>query len=179
MPEFKASSRIALIGTIAQGLTYLGAPISASDTKRFPKYQRQQIWVGWPLYVLGLIAGYFTSTIYGLILTQGLICGIGFVTLYYPIISIVDKWWVALKGMAFGIIAITAGASGTIMPFVINSLLERHGYKTTLRATAAALIVITGPLIFALKARLTHSERKRNNANKLVICQETSILCVL
>ena len=85
--------------------------------------------------------------------------GVGFVTLYYPIISMADEWWVARKGMAFGIIASAAGASGTVMPLIINALLKKYGYKTTLRAIAVAMVILTGPLIFALKGRLTHSER--------------------
>jgi MFS family permease len=159
LPQFKGSSKIALIGTIAQGLSYLGAPFSASIAKRFPRYQRQQIWIGWPLCVLGLVAGSFTTTINGLIVTQGIMYGVGFVTLYYPIISMVDEWWVARKGMAFGIIASAAGASGTVMPLIINVLLKKYGYKATLRVIAVAMTILTGPLVFALKGRLTHSER--------------------
>jgi MFS family permease len=159
LPQFASSNKIALIGTIAQGLSYLGAPFSASITKRFPKYQRQQIWLGWPLCVFGLVAGSFTNTVGGLIVTQGVMYGVGFVTLYYPIISMVDEWWVARKGMAFGIIASAAGASGTVMPLIINALLKKYGYKTTLRVIAVAMTILTGPLIFALKGRLTHFER--------------------
>ncbi|PMD58381.1 MFS general substrate transporter [Hyaloscypha bicolor E] len=160
IPEFKdSSSKIALIGTLAQGLSYLGAPFSASVAKRFPRYQRQQIWAGWPLCILGLVCGSFTTTVNGLIITQGIMYGVGFVTLYYPIISMVDEWWVARKGMAFGIIASAAGASGTVMPLIINALLKKYGYKTTLRAISVAMVILTGPLIFALKGRLTHSER--------------------
>ncbi|KAE9379484.1 MFS general substrate transporter [Stipitochalara longipes BDJ] len=160
IPEFKgSSSKIALIGTLAQGLSYLGAPFSATIAKRFPRYQRQQIWLGWPLCILGLVCGSFTTTVNGLIITQGIMYGVGFVTLYYPIISMVDEWWVARKGMAFGIIASAAGASGTVMPLIINALLKKYGYKTTLRAIAVAMVILTGPLIFALKGRLTHSER--------------------
>jgi hypothetical protein len=59
--------------------------------------------------------------------------GIGFVTLTYPIISFVDEWWVARKGMAFGIISAASGATGVFMPFIIEALLNRYGYKTTLR----------------------------------------------
>jgi hypothetical protein len=45
LPQFADSkNNIALIGTIAQGSCYLGAPISAALTKRFPRYQRHIIW---------------------------------------------------------------------------------------------------------------------------------------
>ena len=43
------------------------------------------------------------------------------------------------------------------MPFAIEALLARYGYKTTLRAIAVGLAVCTGPLIPLLKGRLPHS----------------------
>jgi hypothetical protein len=85
--------------------------------------------------------------------------GIRFVTFYWPIISMVDEWWVVRKGIAVGIIASAAGFSGMFMPLIVNALLKKYGYQTTLRATAVAIIILTGPLIFALKGRLTHSKR--------------------
>ncbi|RDW63521.1 MFS general substrate transporter-44 [Coleophoma cylindrospora] len=159
LPQFAGDSRVALIGTIAQGFYYIGSPFSATITKRFPKYQRHQILLGWPLCIFGLVAGSYTSTINGLVATQGVMYGVGFVTLTYPIISMIDEWWVARKGMAFGIISCASGASGAIMPFIISGLLNKYGHQTTLRAIAVAMAVLTGPLIPVLKGRLPPSEQ--------------------
>ncbi|OTA63148.1 MFS general substrate transporter [Hypoxylon sp. EC38] len=159
LPEFQEDTgNIALIGTLAQGLACLGAPFSAMLTKKFPKYQRQQIWLGWPLCIFGLLAASFTTTVEGLIGTQGIMYGIGFVTLTYPIINMINEWWVARKGMAFGLISASSGVSGAFMPFVIEALLHRYGYRVTLRACAVALAVLTGPLVPLLKTRLPASE---------------------
>ncbi|KAI0833944.1 MFS general substrate transporter [Hypoxylon sp. FL0890] len=160
LPEFQDDTgSVALIGTLAQGLSCLGAPFSAMLTKRFPKYQRQQLWVGWPLCIFGLLAASFTTTVNGLIITQGIMYGVGFVTLTYPIINMINEWWVARKGMAFGLISASSGVAGAFMPFVIESLLHRYGYRVTLRAYAVALAVLTGPLVPLFKARLPASER--------------------
>ncbi|TVY85392.1 Fujikurins efflux protein [Lachnellula suecica] len=149
-PEFEGSSQIALIGTMAQGTCYLGAPLSALLTKRFPEYHRQQIWLGWPICIGGLVAASFTSS--------GLMYGVGFIVLTYPIISMVDEWWIQRKGMAFGVISAASGASGAVMPFITSALLERYGYKRTLQATAVAMALLTGPLIPLLKGRLPPAE---------------------
>ncbi|KAI1134467.1 MFS general substrate transporter [Hypoxylon sp. FL0543] len=160
LPEFESDAgNIALIGALAQGLSFLGAPFSAMVTKRFPKYQRHQIWIGWPMCVFGLLAASFATTVNGLVGTQGIMYGVGFVTLTYPIISMLNEWWVARKGMAFGLISASSGVTGAFMPFVIESLLQKYGYRTTLRACAVALAVLTGPLVPLLKARLPASER--------------------
>ncbi|KAF7562857.1 hypothetical protein G7046_g1294 [Stylonectria norvegica] len=160
LPEFKDDiSNISLIGTLAQGFVYLAAPLSAMATKRFPKYQRQQIWLGWPLCVLGLLTASFTNSVSGLIATQGFLYGFGFVTLTYPIISMINEWWVARKGMAFGVISAASGATGAVMPFIIDALLHKYGHKTTLRASAVAMVFLTGPLIPLFRGRLPVSDQ--------------------
>lgn len=149
---------VSVIGTMAQGLYYLGAPLAALGTKLFPKYQRHQIWIGWPFCILGLVAASYSSTFGGLVATQGVMYGFGFVTLTYPIISMLNEWWVARKGMAFGLISSASGLAGIAMPFIIESLLHRYGYRTTLRAIAVGMTILTGPLIPFLKGRLPPAE---------------------
>lgn len=60
--------------------------------------------------------------------------------------------------MAFGVITSAAGASGIAMPLIIEALLDRYGYKTTLRAIAVAMVVLTGPLIPLMRSRLPPSQ---------------------
>ena len=81
----------------------------------------------------------------------------GFVIFYYPIISIVNEWWIARRGMAFGVITSAAGVSGIAMPLIIEALLDEYGYRTTLRVIAVAMVVLTGPLIPLMKSRLPPS----------------------
>ena len=108
--------------------------------------------------ILGLVAGSFAKTLRALILTQGIMYGIGFLIFYYPILSMVEEFWVARRGMAYGILCGASGVSGTAMPLVIQALLQRYGYPTTLRAISVALTVATGPLIPLLKGRLPNSQ---------------------
>jgi len=159
LPELMSSPNISSIGTVAQGLCYLGAPFVTVLAKRYPKYQRHMIWAGWPVCILSLVAGSFTTTVEGLILTQGLMYGLGFVTLTFPIISMVSEWWIARRGMAFGLVASASGAAGVVMPFIIQAMLSRYGYRTTLRATAVAMTVLTGPLIPLFQQRLPPAEQ--------------------
>lgn len=51
------------------------------------------------------------------------------------------------------------GASGAILPFIFQAMLERYGYKTTLQATAVGMLILTGPLIPFCKGRLPASEQ--------------------
>ncbi|TPX08820.1 uncharacterized protein E0L32_009760 [Thyridium curvatum] len=160
LPEFQQDSdNIALIGVLAQGLPFLAAPVSTMLTKRFPRYHRHQIWIGWPMLILGLLAASFAQSVDALIGTQGVLYGVGFVTVTYPIVGMINEWFVARKGMAFGVISSASGATGAVMPFVIEALLARYGYRTTLRACAVAMTVLTAPLIPLFKDRLPASEQ--------------------
>ncbi|KIV99376.1 uncharacterized protein PV09_08921 [Verruconis gallopava] len=158
VPAF-AGKNVAIIGTVAQGLVYVLAPLSTALVKRFPKFQRHFIWAGWIVCIVALGAGSLATQLAGLVATQGLMYGLGFVTLYWPIVSMVNEWWVARKGFAFGLIMGAAGAAGAILPFVFQALLNRYGYKTTLQATAVAMVILTGPLIAFCKPRLPASEQ--------------------
>lgn len=156
--EFKGdTANIPLIGTLAQGLYYLGAPFSAFITKKYHRYQRQQIWLGWPLCILSLVAASFTNSVNGLIGTQGFLYGLGFVTLSYPIISMINEWWVARKGMAFGLISASSGLTGIFMPSMMDFLLQNYGHRIALRVCAVALVILTAPLIPLFKSRLPAS----------------------
>ncbi len=173
LPEFKDDPFISVIGTTASGISYMAAPIVIPLTKRYSEYRRHMIWVGCtsslsldchrlcrlithagPLCLLGLVAGSFARTLGGLILTQGVLYGVGFTIFYYPILSMVNEFWIARRGMAYGFICSASGVSGAAMPLCIHFLLQKYGYQTTLRIMAAGLFVLTGPLIPLLKGRV-------------------------
>lgn len=70
----------------------------------------------------------------------------------------VNEFWIARRGMAYGVLCGASGVSGTVMPFVIQALLAKYGYQTTLRAVAVGLAILTGPLIPFLDGRLPTSQ---------------------
>lgn len=109
--------------------------------------------VGWLLCIIGLVAGSFADSLGTLIVTQGVLYGIGFVIFYYPILSMVDEFWVKRRGMAYGLLCNASGASGAVTPLILQVLLRKYGYRTTLRAVAVILFALTGPLIPLLKGR--------------------------
>ncbi|KAH7408495.1 major facilitator superfamily domain-containing protein [Phaeosphaeria sp. MPI-PUGE-AT-0046c] len=156
IPAFQNSAYIAAIGTTASGISYLGAPLMTPIIRRWAKYRVHMILVGWPLCIIGLVAGSFANTLGTLLLTQGVMYGIGFIIFYYPILSMVDEFWIRRRGMAYGLLCSASGASGAVMPLIIQALLRRYGHQTTLRAVAVALVVLTGPLIPLLRGRNGH-----------------------
>ncbi|CAM1509638.1 Fc.00g033770.m01.CDS01 [Cosmosporella sp. VM-42] len=159
IPEFVNNRYISVVGTMASGFGYVGAPVTMLFIQRYPRLQRQMIWVGWPICDAGLLLGSFASTLERLILTQNVAYGLGFLIFYYPILSMMNEYWIGRRGMAYGVLCGASGVSGSVMPFLLQALLGKYGYRTTLRATAVAIALLTGPLIPLLKGRLPPSER--------------------
>ncbi|KAK2591193.1 hypothetical protein QQS21_011127 [Conoideocrella luteorostrata] len=158
-PQFADNRYIAVVGTVASSISYLGAPFITPFIKRYQRFQHKMIWCGWLICISGVALASFCDTVKTLILTQGVAYGIGFLIFYFPILSMVNEYWIARRGMAYGLLCSSSGASGAFMPFVIQELLDRYGYRTTLRALAMALFVLTGPLIPFLRGRLPLSSQ--------------------
>lgn len=155
LPQFAADrDNIPVAGTLAQGLVLLGAPLATTVVKRFPHRRRFMVYSGWILCICGLLAASFANTVSSLIATQGLLYGLGTSTILWPVIDMVSEWWITRRGMAFGLVSASSGLTGAVMPIILEKLLQRYGYKITLRACAVAVLLLTAPLIPFLKERL-------------------------
>jgi hypothetical protein len=60
-------------------------------------------WAGLPLMAISLVAGSFATRVNHLILTQGVLYGIGGSIVYYPTLQFLDEWFIVRKGLAFGV----------------------------------------------------------------------------
>jgi MFS family permease len=104
--------------------------------------------------MVSLIAASFSTKVWHLIVTQGLLYGIGFLVLYYVLLSMLNEWFVARRGLAYGLMFAAAGVSGTGLPFLTEVCLEKFGYSNTLRGTAVAILVLVGPTLPFCRGRL-------------------------
>jgi hypothetical protein len=69
IPEFRNSRYISIVGTTASGISYLGAPLVIPFIRRWSRYRTQMILIGWPLCIIGLVAGSFANSLGTLVLT--------------------------------------------------------------------------------------------------------------
>ena len=75
LPQFAGNPFIPYVGSTSTAITLLAAPFMAPLVRRFPKYQRHMIWVGWLICILGILVGSFMNSLPGLIMTQGVTYG--------------------------------------------------------------------------------------------------------
>ena len=77
--------------------------------------------------------------------------------LYFPTIVYLDEWFIRRKGLGFGIMWAGTGASGVVIPFVMDWGLNRYSFSTMLRAWAIVMFLLSGPLLYFVKPRIPRS----------------------
>ena len=150
---FKDSSSIPSIGTLAIGVSFLGMPFANPVALGWPQHRRKMSVTGWCICLLGLAAASLATTTSHLLAFQGLLYGVGWCICYTPFWLILNEWWVEKRGMAYGILFAASGVSGTIIPFVLDWMLESYGFRIALRAYGVMTIAISGPGLLLIQHR--------------------------
>lgn len=83
---------------------------------KWPIVARVCVVAGMPIMAGGLLAASFATKVWHLILTQGVIYGIGGSIVYYATIMFLDEWFEQRKGTAFGVMWVSK-----ITPFFLAS----------------------------------------------------------
>ena len=82
---------------------YFGSPFSFALLQRFPLQRRFCAVAGLVIMTISLVASSFATRVSHLILTQGVLYAIGGSMLYTPTVIFLDEWFIARKGLAFGV----------------------------------------------------------------------------
>ncbi|KAE9369326.1 MFS general substrate transporter [Stipitochalara longipes BDJ] len=151
--DFGGSKFLPVVGTLAVGISKLAAPIMSPFITRFPGYRKCFIWSGWLICILSLVGSSFSTQLWHLILTQGALFSIGFLILYYPLLSMLNEWWIQRRGFAYGILFGCGGIFGLLLPILLEKSLNRFGSQWTLRGFALLITILVGPTLPLLKAQ--------------------------
>ncbi|KAJ0159861.1 Monocarboxylate transporter 10 [Colletotrichum tanaceti] len=155
-PPFAGQPNIAVIGTCSMGIMYLSGPVVIGLLRMFPRESRHAPILGLVVMCVALAASSFSHTVTHLIVTQGVLYAVGGAIAYCPCILYIDQWFVRRKGFAYGVMWSGTGLAGVVLPLLMEHLLGRLGFRTTLRLWSGLLFVLTAPLAFFIKPRLPH-----------------------
>ncbi len=133
---------------------YLDIPLVMGVQRLYPRFSRWSPVIGLLVMCLSLAASSFSQNTTHLIITQGVLYALGGSVSYCPCLLYMDEWFVKRKGLAYGTMWSGTGLAGFILPLVLEYLLGRWGFRTTLRIWAVALLVLTLPLAYFIKPRL-------------------------
>lgn len=71
--------------------------------RKWPRLKLLSPYIGLPLVSISIAAASFASKVSHLIVTQGILYGIGGAIAYYPTLIFLDEWFIQRKGLAYGI----------------------------------------------------------------------------
>lgn len=90
--------------------------------------------------IVSLVTASFVQCVVHLILTQGLLYGVGGSLLYSPFIFYLDEWFDRWKGFAYGFLWAGTAVGGTVGPLILEWGLKKYGFRIMLRAWASLLV---------------------------------------
>ncbi|KAL8871379.1 MAG: hypothetical protein Q9174_002772 [Haloplaca sp. 1 TL-2023] len=160
-PPYNVRTDLSTVGTLGTCFYFLGGPLATYLIRRYHRWQRQTIWLGFTISIVGLASAGWAKNFGMLVATQGIIYGVGLIFIMYPIFNMMNEWFVDRRGLALGVICAATGFSGLFLPFVLELLLNKYGPATTLRICALTLAVLCGPVLPLLKNRQPPSDEQK------------------
>ncbi|KAM0691062.1 hypothetical protein Q7P36_009833 [Cladosporium allicinum] len=142
----------ALVGGFNFAFAMIVAPLVTLLTHRFGKFVTMP--VGIVVQTSGYIAAGFVDSIGQLIVTQGILVGIGIGFIYVPSLPILSQWFEARRSLANGIASAGSGFGGALFAWTTGAIIDAFGLKWAL--------CTTGLITFFLTAIATSLLRDRN-----------------
>ena len=142
------------IGVLSTGVPFMGAPFMTCICKTYPHINRRYyILLGLAICVASLIGASFSASLLPLVMTQGLLYGLGIFILDGPVLLILNTWFIQRRGFAYGIIFSITDLFGFAFSFLAEILLWRYGLRWTLLTFACIILVVSGLALLFLKPR--------------------------
>jgi MFS family permease len=181
LPPDEASNRalIAFVGTLGAGLTWGGSIFVNPLMVRISNMRYITVAGVLTMCVGMILAGTSTKVVvypksihvdqmnslrlilqvWHLLLTQGLLYGIGSSMLYFPVLSVAPEYFDARRGAAMGIILSGSGAGGLVFSPLTRLLISKLGPRWALRIIGLVILSIGLPI--ALTASPSRSAVRR------------------
>ena len=112
---------------------------------RLSQWRRTAALVGLVISGTALVISASSTAVWHLLLTQGILCGVGSALVYSPTTLYLDEWFIRRKSFAYGVILASKNIVGTGTPFLTPALLSRLGLQNTLRIWG--IITMSGILV--------------------------------
>ncbi|KAI1757702.1 major facilitator superfamily domain-containing protein [Xylaria castorea] len=129
-----------------------------------------------------------STSLWHLLLTQGLLVGLGMSLLYFPLLAPAPEYFTTHRATAMGFILAGGGAGGLIFSPVIRALLSSVGGRWTLRIFALfyviaglpiALSVPRSPLSISRVSTADRPERRNTHISRSLASRPTFIFSVV
>lgn len=145
-----------VIGTTSNGVIYLSMPIFfALFTRRWAHKRQTAAIIGCLLTSVSFLISSFSTHVWHLLVTQGILAALGCALIYSPVTLSLGEWFQTKnRALAYGVTLSSKNIVGSTCPFLFRGLLDRYGFRGSLRVWAAITI---GSSILSIWFIPTHS----------------------
>ncbi|KAF2489829.1 MFS general substrate transporter [Lophium mytilinum] len=149
-PLHGSPSLTGIIGTTSNGVMYLSMPpLFYLFTKRLARYRQTAALAGALLATLSFLLSSFSTTVWHLVATQGVLAALGCALIYSPTTLSLGEWYTTKnRAVAYGVTLSCKNIVGSACPFLFRGLLDRCGFRTSLRIWTAILAATSILAIF-------------------------------
>lgn len=151
---FEKSASIPTIGALVLGFPFLLLCVTSPLCLKHSNYLMHIMFLGWIMFNGSLVLASLAKQTWHLVLTQGALYGIGWCICYTPVYIILNEWFDKRRGLAYGIYNAASGISGLVLPLALEYLLQKYGFRITLRTYAVAYSLLSAPAFWLIKPRL-------------------------
>ena len=140
---------VGVIGTTSNGVMYLSMPfLFAAFSRRWAHLRRTAALCGVVLTCVSFLLSSFSTDVWQLIVTQGVLAALGCALLYTPTtLSLSEYFSTNNRAVAYGVVLSCKNITGSTCPFLMQFLLDKTGFRTTMIiwtaiATAISLFAV-------------------------------------
>ncbi|OLN95252.1 Riboflavin transporter MCH5-like protein 15 [Colletotrichum chlorophyti] len=123
-------------------------------------YARQLLWTGSLLIIVGTVTQSLSTSLWQLLLSQGLCIGVGMGSLAVLGVAVLTPWFSTRLHMANGIAAAGSGVGGLVLPVMFRTLQPNIGFRWTVRTMALIALATLSVSIVSMHTPKASSQRR-------------------
>lgn len=141
-----------IIGTTFNGVIYLSMPfLFAAFTKRWARWRQTAALCGAAIMCASFVASSFSTAVWHLIATQGVLAPLGCALVYSPTTLSLGEWNNdSRRAVAYGIVFSCKNIVGSACPFLFRTLIDRYDFCRALRIWTIVVACTSIPAIFLI-----------------------------
>ena len=131
-----------IIGTTSNGVMYLSMPfLFALFTRRWARKRQTAALCGAGLTCLSFLLSSFSTHVWHLVATQGVLAAFGCALIYSPMTLSLGEWFgTSNRAVAYGVVLSCKNIVGSACPFLFRGVLDHYDFRFTLRIWAAIAV---------------------------------------
>ena len=158
-----------VIGTTSNGIMYLSMPLLFGlFTRRWSHRRRTAALVGAALTGLSFLLSAFSTRVWQLIVTQGIISAFGCSLMYSPVTLSLGEWFdTDNRALVYGLVLSCKGLVGTACPFIFRAMINKQGYRLAMVAWTVIVSIISLLGVLFMPAHPSSLTRSRGRDRKI------------